>query len=60
MEEDEDFEDDWLKRLEPDFGQTDTFNGFLYSDRAVLHLLEADFEDPVYDVLDEFYNIEED
>ena len=68
LEEDENFEEDWLKRLEPDFGQTDqrhlfvqtdTFNGFLYRDRAVLHILEADLEDPVYDVLDEFYDIED-
>ena len=68
LEEDEDFEEDWLKRLEPDFGQTedyhlfvqtDTFNGFLYSDRAVLHILNADVEDPVYDLLGEFYDIED-
>lgn len=68
LEEDEDVGDDWLKRLEPNFGQTeeyhlfvqtDTFNGFLYSDRAVLHILNADVEDPVYDLLDEFYDIED-
>lgn len=61
-------EEDWLKRLEPDFGdvdeshlfvQSDTFNGFLYKDRAILHILNADVEDPAYDILDEFYDLED-
>ncbi len=66
LAEDKDSED-WLKRLEPDFGktsqshlfvQTDSFNGFLYEDRAVLHILNADVQDPVYKILDQFYDIE--
>lgn len=66
---DEAIDEDWLKRLEPDFGdveehhlfvQSDSFNGFLYKDRAILHILNKDAGDPVYDILDEFYNLEED
>lgn len=66
---DEAIDEDWLKRLEPDFGdveehhlfvQSDSFNGFLYKDRAILHILNKDADDPVYDILDEFYNLEED
>lgn len=65
---DEEIEEDWLKRLEAGFGdvderhvfvQSDTFNGFLYRDRATLHILESDVEDPVYQVLDQFYDIDE-
>ena len=61
-------EENGLKRLEPDFGtvtekhvfvQADSFNGFLYKDRAILHILNADTEDPIYSVLDEFYDIDQ-
>lgn len=64
---DSEIEEDWINRLEEDFGntdekhlfvQTDSYNGFLYRDRAILHLLEEDLEGPVYNVLDEFYEME--
>lgn len=61
-------EENWVKRLERDFGeskashifiQTENYNGFLYKDRAALHVLERDLEsDPVYEVIEKYYGEE--
>ena len=64
---DELMQENWVKRLERDFGeatashifvQTEGYNGFLYTDRATLHILEKGLDDPVYQVIEKHYGEE--
>lgn len=58
----------WVRRLERDFGEseeshlflrTDSYNGFLYEDRAAIHVLDEELEkDPVYHVITAHYGEE--